>query len=492
MRSNVKISISKAFFISLLINLNLYVALSKLGLNESLRIVIPFVLLFVFAIVFWFLFHKGYKIAYKVLSPVNILVFLLGVAIFEKANALNSGILSITIVSTVIALHSNHMENLSGKISEKINAKVEPLRCEIDASNSVIYLRKVFRIIPKFKDYGKSIEKKLSHEFEMEIITAILEEQIRFLGEKHRTMSRDTYLQILQKFNSRYEELYCINKTLPIYWFSPFPDERGFIDEYTNQKSDIRTTRYTLVKSKKDLLNQFQNAFEVVKRWEEKDIACWGLVLFYRIMRTTSSKEQSSNNSKSGTMPKKKKKEKKENNKINNVFNYVTSNLDAKFERGLVSIFNEQDGSDNATKKIQKLLKHWEDETKKIAIKLRQLVENPDRKDLLNLLNQRINEKFIEINKTNGSYFITKDDAESYFKENKVIVEDYGEYGAYLDENKNVKRAFATIGNFGAIIRLEILRNGEQLMEGFQSIAEMSLSSGEGEDIGNMEKLYED
>ena len=408
-------------------------------------------------------------------------------SILSDKSKLGPYIFSLIISLVSMFMYKQHNQFLSQKLVHLLNTKTEPLVSQVNASNSLLSLQIVFLEIPKLGEYGTSIGEKLGHEFEKEIISAILEEQIRFLGEKHRTMSRDTYLQILQKFNSKYEELFCINKTLPIYWFSPFPDERGFIDEYTNQKSDIKTTRYTLVKSKNDLLNQFQNAFEVVKRWEEKDIAYWGLVLFYRILYKKLNKHWIKNLiMKIRILGSKGRK----NNiyRIVNVFGRVISGLDKSFKKDLLSIFMEQKGTEFASEKIQQELEKNQSEAKKIALNLKNLVQSQD----CAILNRGIIEKFVEIHKASGSFFIIKDNVKKYFQKYDVSIEDYGEYGAYLDKNGAVKRAFATIGDFGAIIRLKILSDGEQLLKGFKYIQNMSLGTGRGENIANMGKLYED
>ena len=362
---------------------------------------------------------------------------------------------------------------------------------QIDSIRTKIEKLPVFDVlceIPELTELGRIIRPSLNRDFRKEILRYILKDQIDLLQGESLIMRRDTYLRILKKFNTEYPTLYCINKTLPIYWFSPLPNERGFIAKYADEQLNLNTFRITEVDNSKVLRRQFQDALKIVCMNGERELAGWGLALFYKLLpkyKETKEKESKDGYESDG----------KERNPLEDVFRgHVLKGLPRKYSEKAIDFFLKDGtyGNDIVKEIDDAFLDEKPRRVEKLASNLQSLIDT-ENSNLLEILNRSILDKFIEIHGENGAYYARRDYLNKKLP-NKLTFSGDGEYGVYLNHHNIPVRSFATIGDFGSLIELIIFDNeqdSQRLYEKIKEILEERVSGENVPKIGNMRYIYE-
>lgn len=343
-------------------------------------------------------------------------------------------------------------------VEKKYKDIIDPISNNIENIKTLFPIYDVLIKMPKFFELGEKIRPLLG-KFDEQILNYILKEQISLLNGKERIMSLNTYLEILNQFGSEYSTLYCINKTLPIYWFSPLKAEREFVTKYAEDtpKKKITIYRLTRVDNKKRLLSQFEDAFDIVSKQGKDEVIQWCLVLLQRIY----------------------------DNDENKIVERLTENLPTDYQNELKSIILENRDSGRID---SALLDGQPNDIKSILIKNIRSIKDNSR----NSINKRINNLFVEENKTDGSFYVSNNRLKLYFQK-EMRIEEHGEYGVYLKKNNIPERAFATIGEFGSLIRIEIWDEPKDIYDNLRKLVDNIKNAREksGRDQGNMEFLYE-
>ena len=117
------------------------------------------------------------------------------------------------------------------------------------------------------------------------------------------------------------------------------------------------------------------------------------------------------------------------------------------------------------------------------------LIEIGGNEKFTELINKKIIELFVTEHGEDGSYYVKDSYLKTSYKE--MFSQNEGEYGVYLDEKENVVRAFATLGDFGGLIRLKIWQDEKQIYNTIKELFEGVKRSDDREARGNMGCLYE-
>ncbi|MCF8241460.1 MAG: hypothetical protein K9J16_08725 [Melioribacteraceae bacterium] len=132
------------------------------------------------------------------------------------------------------------LTNKNSKLLQNIETSIIPLYNLIISNNF-------------FRDFGKTVADRIETN-QGPFIKHLLQDQSRLLRLKTWLYSLDEYLIMLEEFSRESSTLFCINQTLPIFWYSPKPNESTFVlnygDEISNDKIHRIRTPYPVNKNK--------------------------------------------------------------------------------------------------------------------------------------------------------------------------------------------------------------------------------------------------
>ena len=349
-------------------------------------------------------------------------------------------------------------QELHKKIGHKVMEEIEPHTKKIDEQLKLFPIYKVLIQMEKFVELGRAIEPNLG-KFDDEILSLIFDEQIDLLKGQERIMTIHTYLKILSFFNKKYSTLYCVNKTLPIFWLSPPPNENEFIENYAQEKPTVKVHRFTRVGSKEDLRNQYETALKAFKENATDEFIDWGLVLFNRLYSC----------------------------EFDEIIDVLTHSLSESYRKDLKDIIRKKGEASTRTAIKNELVANSSSQDKDNLKK--NLIEIGGNEKFTELINKKIIELFVTEHGEDGSYYVKDSYLKTSYKE--MFSQNEGEYGVYLDEKENVVRAFATLGDFGGLIRLKIWQDEKQIYNTIKELFEGVKRSDDREARGNMGCLYE-
>lgn len=309
---------------------------------------------------------------------------------------------------------------------------------------------------PAFVKLGNEIEKS-KNDCDSEIVEWVLKDQVALLEKKEHILTIEGYLKLLHKFGGEHHKLYCVNITPPVFWFSDKPN-REFVEAYASEikKQQVTVYRLTRIEKKENLLEQFINAFDEIDAKWPKELLRWCLVLFQQLLDDGDSQ----------------------------ISPFVMKNLsNASIKETFKMIVL---GSTNK-EKIEHGFLHDipEEERQELLTAIRAVRNSPSH---CKAINQRIVRKFIEDHKEEGSLFINNARLASAFK-GLFDINDYGEVGVYI-LNEEPCKAFATIGEFGSLIKIKSMPH-PKVFNVLKGLFKEATEEGRGLDIGNMKYLYE-
>ena len=293
-----------------------------------------------------------------------------------------------------------------------------------------------------------------------EIIDWVLKDQTSLLQNQEHVLTLKAYLDLLKKFGGTYEKLYCVNSTLPIFWFSPHPRDRDFVGPYAEDivKQPIMVHRLTVVETAGELRTQFEDAFDEIRvKYETLDLLLWCLVLLQQLFDTSSE------------LP-------------SFIIEIIENKIDNEpFRQKIKTIVFDSDNREG------------------IELGILEEISDKDRDDLVRgifamrgssdhckKINRIIVERFVYKHKKEGAYYGTKGTV-VHALEALISIHDYGELGVYINAGKPAK-AFATIGEFGSLIKIKSMPQ-DQVYTSLKALFTKAVKVGVGA-IGNMASLY--
>lgn len=285
-----------------------------------------------------------------------------------------------------------------------------------------------------FREYAKSIEEKLELDTQVPFINHLLRDQKRLLENGEGLYSREEYLVMLEEFSERSSRLYCINKTLPIHWYSPKPNESAFVLVYGDEISDDNIYRVTIIEKEEDLIKQYENAYYVIDRQflDIRKLLSWNLILFARFFEQISYEF------------------------IPILCDNLSNTIKYQIDILLKDAFNYGDEDTHSSEITRISLREVESvigsierngELETIIKNINNLVNENTFCEEINYL---INKNFCENHKNIGSYYITK----GKLGDRIPSFVDYGELGVYLSDQNQPTIAFATKGELSDIIKV--------------------------------------
>ncbi|HEY6140454.1 MAG TPA: hypothetical protein VI670_22090 [Thermoanaerobaculia bacterium] len=126
----------------------------------------------------------------------------------------------------------------------------------------------------------------LGMDSQTEIIATMLKDYTKQVTRRRYILSTEGYLTWLSSLAGRYASLYCVNRTLPVYWFAPRAAERAFVRDYRRIISHAKITirRVTVVREVAQLREQVGNAVKSFAADHESRIL-WFLVLMRELQQ---------------------------------------------------------------------------------------------------------------------------------------------------------------------------------------------------------------
>lgn len=356
------------------------------------------------------------------------------------------------------------MNDVAERVRQLSDIDLPSLNMELNESLSKfgrIFSRDIVETVyrlPKFVELGCEIE-RTKDSCDSEIIDGVLDDQCGLLQKGEHILTLKGYLDLVHKFGDVHHELYCVNITLPIFWFSPRPSDREFVEAYASdiEKQRIITHRLTVIKTEKVLREQFKNAFDEIRtKWGNRELLLWCSVLFQQLIHNTDDP----------------------------IYLFVMQELNndslkGKFKSIIVDSFERERAElgllgDKNAEELKQLLSAY--------FNIRKY------KDYCDIINQRIIMQFVAKYKEEGSFYVTKDTLVHAFK-GTLDIKNYGELGVYV-LNDNPCKAFATIGEFGSLIKIKSMSQHD-IFNILRVLIEKAKKIPLGPEIGSMKHLYE-
>ncbi len=197
----------------------------------------------------------------------------------------------LTISLLVAVLYGGHNRAMLEKLQENTKAGMKELTDEVRRTNDItipeiqkklstlteILTKDVVETMyrfPEFVQLGHTIE-DTKQACDIDIVKGVLNDQVSLLQIEEHILTLEGYLYLLKKF-SKHDELYCVNITPPIFWFSPHPLHRNFVENYASaaKTQQMVVRRLTGIERMEILRTQFQRAFDLIKnKWGDKRMA---------------------------------------------------------------------------------------------------------------------------------------------------------------------------------------------------------------------------
>ncbi|RKY12769.1 MAG: hypothetical protein DRP65_00165 [Planctomycetota bacterium] len=344
---------------------------------------------------------------------------------------------------------SKSVDNLSNNVIPKLEKKLSKVTNKL--TKDVIETMYSF---PEFISLGNEIEKS-KNDCDSEIVEWVLKDQVALLEKKEHILTIEGYLKLLHKFAEEHHKLYCVNITPPVFWFSDKPN-REFVEAYASETKEQRVHRLTRIDKKELLRNQFEMAFDEIGAKWSGELLRWCLFLFQRLL----------------------------DDGDRQISSFVVENLS---NASIKETFKMTVLESTKREKIEYGFLHDipEEERQELLTAIRAVRDSPSH---CKAINRRIVRKFIEDHKEEGSLFINNARLASAFK-GLFDTKYYGEVGVYI-LNEEPCKAFATIGEFGSLIKIKSMPPAK-VFEVLKGLFKEATEEGRGSDIGNMKYLYE-
>jgi hypothetical protein len=346
--------------------------------------------------------------------------------------------------------------------SKHTDAQLEHLKIEFQQERETICsnlvttlgpLASISEKLPTFAMLGHELE-RLIDKADKTILSEVLLDQVKLLGDNEHIITMETYLKLLAQFEAECSKVYCVNTTLPIFWFSPNPRDSEFVRKYAEQLG-TKAHRVTVIDNYKSLCTQFEYGLDEISRRYETYVLAWFLILVQQL----SSQDN-----------------------IELFSRIFAGRITGEYEKNLKYTLLI---SDDPTTVAEGLLTDSAiaDSVRKCMEEFREVNDN------CKYINSMIRKCFVKKYSRNGSYYISRQKLKHAF----WYAKDYeGEFGVYIDEKGKPTRAFGTKSEFGSLIRLrgfqpqslhkELLRLFEDLMK--QSTSALHYA-GNMEDMGD-------
>lgn len=321
-----------------------------------------------------------------------------------------------------------------------------------------------------YRDLGKEL-RSLEGKYDADIMSHVLKDQITLLQRGEHIITLDGYLNMLTDIAGRATGLYCINKTMPIYWFSPRRQDREFVRLYAEKikTENIAINRLTLIEATNQLIEkQFSDAYNAVKLKDgDEELLIWCLILFQQIW------------------------DRNDRGLLDEIIRSVENKHRKKLENILVDLNDYTQISESlivslGPKQSDKDLKKNPNDRSKLADKLDSLFKDPVKCEKID---KQVTRRFVEKYGEIGSSYVSKGLFEDSMKEIVKSNSNYGEFGVYLDKQTPTK-GFMTLGEFGSVFKIRPIEPSA-LLKTLKTLVEKGAQVKIGEDSGNMLYLLE-
>jgi hypothetical protein len=273
------------------------------------------------------------------------------------------------------------------------------------------------------------VDTLITHEHPRYLLRSMIDDHNAQVFRGHYLLTIDGYLQWLELLSSKLSELLCVNRTLPIYWFSPRSSERQFVFRYLNLLAarPIQVSRITVVKDTNVLRHQIIPALRSLEGSSNMETLHWFLTLIRSITQGATAAKLSL--------------------KAIPVFAEYGSKLPPEPWEALLPYLNDVESDlEGAIARVRERFPAFVDFATEI---LREFLDN----DKASLVDESIASLFVDRMGVGGSYYMQEPHFLRTFQESLPAIG--GELGVFLNADQTPGLSFTARGDLATCVLIE-------------------------------------